>query len=104
MLMGMAFPIMPRMVMLVGSVVIRMLVGMNLGVAGMRMLVLVLVKMVVDVIVGVLMSVLYPIRMGMLMGMGVLVPVSMNMAMLMFPSHDNSSFLQENLYPFSVKI
>lgn len=104
MFVSMAFPIMPRMVMIMGPVGIRVLVGMNMGVAGMRMLVLVLVKMVVDVVVGVLMSVLYPIRMGMLMGMGVLVPVSMHVAVLMFPSHDNSSFLRENLYPFFVKI
>jgi hypothetical protein len=91
----MTFRIMPRMVVIMRSVVLFMLVRMDMRVAGMRMFVLVLVKVIVDVIMGVLVTVLCPTRMSMLMSMGVLVTVSMDMAVLMFPFHDNSSSLQK---------
>jgi hypothetical protein len=98
MLVSMAFCVMPRMVVIMRSVVFFMLVGMNMGIAGMRMFMLVLVKVIVDVVVGVLVTMLYPIRMGMFVAMDVLVPVSMDVAVLMFSFHDNASFLQN---PFS---
>ena len=94
MLMNMAFCIMPGMVVIMRSMVFFMLVGMNMGVPGVRMFVLMLMKVIMDVVVGVLVTMLYPTRMSMLMAMNVFVPVSMDVAVLMLPFHDNASFLQ----------